>query len=487
MPPNKPVKIIKNRHTQKNLSSESIAAIVLHFLRRVDRNPIIFVVLVAAFLLFKVTINFNYEPNFINRPVEYQLEKLNPDAQLYYSLAQNLVKGVGYYDTLRNDEAMPSIGHPVFLAVFCVIGGMAPALFSWAFFMLSFALLAVAVRIYCKSNLLVVFSLWLLENFFRRIWWYSANVETTIIFTNVFLAVTLSVFYRNKFSKLWAIISGLALYVNLTIRPLFLFPTHMCFVVFLALILYSYIRNRTYPAGGFIKGWIVLLISAESLIGLTYTYSQIRYHDTRLVTGTYGVYPLYAGNTMYRAPKSIFDARIKRPEEFFKEFQMVRDNPGMTWQQRHKILMKKVIDYWKQHPLRAITGWWWRFRQFLGIWSGNFAWERPLTVVHSFSTSALLVLTIFRIASGFLPKKDITSESKAPQSMLRYITNSLCGMKNSLGLIFTALFLVYCGVHAMFSYVGFRYASVTIPLLVVADIYLLYENVCVFFVWRASQ
>ena len=469
------------------MSPESIAAIVLRFLRFVDRNLIIFIVLVAVFLLFKVTINFNYEPNFIKRPVEYQLEKLNPDAQLYYSLAQNLVKGTGYYDTIRNDETMPSIGHPVFLAVFCIIGGLPPALFSWIFFMLSFALLAVAVRIYCKSNLLTVLSLWLLGTFFKRIWWYSANVETTIIFTNMLLAVTLSVFYRRNFSMLWAIISGLALYIHLIIRPLFLFPTHICFVVFLALILYSYIRNRTYPAPGFIKSWFVILISAECLIGLTYTYSQIRYHDTRLVTGTYGVYPLYAGNTMYRAPKSIFDTRINRPEEFFKEFHMVRDNPGMTWPQRHKILMQKVISYWQHHPVRAITGWWWRFRQFLGLWSGNFAWERPLTVVHSFSTSALLVLTIFRIASGFLPKKDIASEPKTPQSVLRYITNSLRGMKNSLGLIFTALFLIYCGIHAMFSYVGFRYASVTIPLLVVADIYLLYENICVFFARRASQ
>jgi hypothetical protein len=410
--------------------------------------------------------------NYINSTLEYQIKNFNSDAELYYGLAKNLVKGAGFRDTIRNDEILPSIGHPAFLAVFCVIGGLTPAQFSWFFFMLSFVLLAVAVRIYSKSNLLAVLSVWLLASFFKYIWWYSANVETTIVFTNVLLAVTLAVFYKNNFSILWAIISGVVLYIHIIIRPLFLFPAHLFFAVFLALFLHLYIRKRS---SGFIKGWFVILITAECLLGLTYGYSYIRYHDIRLITGTYGAYPLYSGNNIHIPPKSVFDYRVQRPEEFNKMYTLLRDNPGMTWQQRHKILMKKTIDYCKQHPSMAVTGWWWRFRQFLGICSGNLSRKIPLTVIHAFSSSLLLVLIIVRITSAFLPKKNMMSQHETPQGRRRNIADAISDMRDSLGLLFAALFLVYSAVHALFSYVGFRYVSPIIPLLIVADAYLLYE------------
>jgi hypothetical protein len=470
MSSNKPVKIARRRRTQKQSPPVPIIAIGRRALRFLDRNIIILIILVLLLLCFEVTIRLNYTLNYINSPLEYQLKNFNSDAELYYGLAKNLVNGTGFYDTIRNEETMPSIGHPAFLAMFCIIGGLTPAQFSWFFFMLSFVLLAVAVRIYSKSNLLAVLSLLLLGSFFKYIWWYAANVETTIVFTNVLLAVTLAAFYRNNFSKLWAIISGLVLYIHIIVRPLLLFPTHLCLAVFLVLFLYLHIRKHL---SGFIKGWFVLLITAECLLGLTYGYSYIRYHDARLINGTYGAYPLYAGNNIYIPPNSIFDYRVQYPKEFWKMYNLLKDNPGMTWQQRHEILMKKVIDYWKQYPSRAITGWWWRFRQFLGIWSGNFSWKIPLTVVHAFLTSVLLTLIIVRIASAFLPKKNITA--KTPRGWLGNIANMISDMRDSLGLLFAALFLVYSAVHALFSYVGFRYASPVIPLLIVADAYLLYE------------
>jgi hypothetical protein len=472
MSSNKPVKIVRRRRTQKQSHPVSITAMGRRALQFLDRNIAILIVLVLLLLCFEVNIRLNYKLNYINSPLEYQIKNFNSDAELYYGLAQNIAKGAGFYDTVQNNEIMPSIGHPAFLAMFCIIGGLTPAQFSWFFFMLSFVLLVVAVRIYSKSNLLAVLSVWLLAGFFKYIWWYAANVETTIVFTNVLLAVTLAVLYRNNFSKLWAIISGMVLYIHIIVRPLFLFPAHLCFAVFLVLFLYLYTRKRL---SGFIKGWFVILITAECLLGLTYGYSYIRYHDTRLITGTYGAYPLYSGNNIHIPPKSIFDYRVQRPEEFNKMYTLLKDNPGMTWQQRHKILMKKVFDYWKQHPSMAITGWWWRFRQFLGICSGNFSRKIPITVIHAFSSSMLLVLIIVRITSAFLPKKNIISQHKTPRGWLRNIANTISDMRNSLGLLFAALFLVYSVVHALFCYVGFRYASVTIPLLIVADVFLISE------------
>jgi hypothetical protein len=469
MSSNKPAKIARRRLAQEQSHPVSITDAARHALKFLDRNIAILIVLVLLLLCFEVDIRLNYKRNYINSPLEYQIKNFNYDAELYYGLAKNLVKGAGFRDTIRNDEILPSIGHPAFLAVFCIIGGLTPAQFSWFLFMLSFVLLAVAVRIYSKSNLLAVLSLWLLAGFFKYIWWYAANVETTIVFTNVLLAGTLAVFYKNNFSKLWAIISGTVLYIHIIVRPMFLFPAHLCLAVFLVFFVYLYTKKRS---SGFIKGWFVLLITAECLLGLTYGYSLIRYRDIRLITGTYGALPLYNGNTIHVPPKSVFDYRVQRHEEFGKMYTLLKDNPGMTWQQRHKIIMEKVFDYWKQHPSMAVTGWWWRFRQFLGICSGNFSWKIPLTVVHAFSSSLLLVLIIVRITSAFLPKKNIISQ---PQGRPRNIADAISDIRDSLGLLFAALFLVYSAVHALFSYVGFRYASPVIPLLVVADAFLLYE------------
>lgn len=472
MSSNKPVKIIGRRRTQKQSHPVSITAMGRQALRFLDRNIIILIIPVLLVLCFKVNIRLNYTLNYINSPLEYQIKNFNSDAELYYGLAQNIVKGIGFYDTVRNTQTMPSIGHPVFLAIFCIIGGLTPAQFSWFFFMLSFVLLVVAIRIYSKSNLLAVLFLWLWAAYFKYIWWYSANVETTIVFSNVLLAVTLAVFYRNKFSKLWAIISGLVLYIHIVIRPLLLFPTHLCLAVFLVLFLYLHIRKHM---SGFVKSWLILLLTAECLLGLTYGYSLFRYHDTRFITGTYGAHPLYVGNNIYVPPNSVFDYRVPRPKDFEKMSTLINDNPGMTWQQRHKILMDKTVEYWKQYPSRAVAGWWWRFRQFLGICSGNFSSKNPLSVVHAFSTSMLFVLIIVRIASAFLPKKDIISQQKIPRHRLRNIADAISDMKDSLGLIFAALFLVHSAVHALFCYVGFRYVSPFIPLLILADAFLLHE------------
>jgi hypothetical protein len=476
MSPSKKDKIIRRRRisrrgTQKSSPFISIYDLIRRFLRFLDRNLVVFAILVVLFLFFAVTIRLYLRMDW---PVDLQLKNLNPDAQLYYSLAQNLVDGKGYYDTLHKNEIVPSIGHPALLTLFCVILKFPPTVFAWIFFMLSFILLAVAVRVYCKSNTLSILSLWLFEGFFFYIYWYAANVESSIIFSNLLIAAALAAFYRTGFSKLWAIISGIALFIHIIIRPLFLFPTHLCLFVFVAFVLYYYIRKRSAPSV-FVSGWLILLLTAECLLGLTYAYSYHRYNDSRLVTGTYGIIPLYAGNNTYLQPKGLFETSTGKPEELFKMIHMLQNNPSITWQQRHKILMQKVVDYWKQHPTSALTGWWWRFRQFLGICSGNFSWKNPLTVIHTFSSSALLALIFVRIAAAFLPKKGAMLPSSPHPGNSRYKWKPTSVFKNSLGLIFAALFLSYSAIHALFAYVAFRYASVTIPLLVVADVFLLFE------------
>ena len=427
------------------------------FLRAVDRNIIVFLILIITFLFLGTNIKLNMKTEW---PAQFQIEHMNPDARLYYSIAENIVDGTGYFDTVRNEQTVPSVGHPLLLAVFCVILDLSPATFTWLSFMMSYVLLALAVWIYCRSNLLVLLALWLFAVFLKYITWLSANVESSIVFANLLLVFSLAILYKSNFRLTWALLTGIALAVNILIRPLFLPPTHLCLLILLAVLAYQSLRKHKFPVTPWVKSWIIVLVTVECIIWATYGYSILRYKDSRLVTGTYGGLVLYAGNNIHLPPDKPFITKKKNPEEFYKIMRMIRRDPTVTWQQRQKIIMQEVKNYWKEHPIRAIRGWWWRFRQFLGICSGNFSFKNPILVLHTFSTSVLLVLIFVRIVLVGRLKR----QGNAP-------------LANSLGLVAAMLFLLYSAIHAVFAYSNFRYVTPAIPFLVAADIILLYETV----------
>jgi hypothetical protein len=435
----------------KNNRQDSVYQITLGGLSKINRSVIFFAVLTAFFLFFVLEIKLNFGRDL---PVEIQMEKLNPDAQHYFYLARNLVDGNGYYDKLKNDEILPSIGHPFLVAVFCVILKMSPATFAWLFFVISFVLLSTAVWIYSRSNIILILALWLCCEFFKHLEWLSGNVESSIVFANLLLVATLAVFYKTGFSKKSAILAGCSLFVQILTRPVFLSPLHFFLVICVIMVLYHYLRRRGLPLSRFIAGWLVLLVTAEGLVLATYGYSYLRYRDSRLVSGTYGATALYAGNNIYLPTNREYLARWRHSQEFLEKIYMLKNNPGMTWQQRHKMLMQEVVTYWKQYPVRAIQGWWWRFGQFVGIYAES---KGPHMVLHTLSALALLILVVIRVLAGIFWK------------------NEELELKKSFGLVCAAMFFLYSAIHAVFSYSAFRYAAVTLVLLAPAVACLLYE------------
>lgn len=441
----------KARHTQSPISLFDSA---LRLLRTIDRNRFIFVVLLILFLSLGTHIRLNFKRQW---PVWFQMQRLNPDAKLYYSIAHNIVDGTGYFDTLREKGILPSVGHPVLLAFFCVILGLSPATFAWVFLFSSFVILAIAIRIYTGSNILTICALWLYAGFFPHIRWLSGNIESSIVFANVILIFSLIYFYKNNFQVLWAVISGVALAVHLLIRPLYLFPTHICFIIILGAALYFYLRKRLSGIPKFVQGWFLLLATTEAILFLTLSYSYVRYSDSRLVTGTYGTYSIFFANNIYLNPEAKFSTRAKHPEEFDKVYASIAYNPELDWKQKQKLFLQKTFDYWKSHPGRALRGWWWRFRQFIGVYSGNFSWKIPLTVMHTISAWTLFALIFIRMI--------VARISKAKKMGLMY----------SPGLLLAALLILYSAIHAVFVYSEFRYVTVTIPLLVASNFILLFE------------
>jgi hypothetical protein len=329
----------------------------------IDRSPLLFGLVLVASLAFGAPIGLNIDTA---SPVEEQLRELNPDARLYYTLAANLVRGEGYHDTLRNSETMPSIGHPLILAVASVATGIPPARFSWLCLWLSVGLLACAVFIYCGSNLLVLGTVCLYAAFLNEIEWLAGNVETSIVLCNAFLIFSLACFHRRAYRARWAAVSGLAMGVTLLVRPLYLYPVHAVSVGVVLACGCRYLQRERAPLSAPLGGWLVLLVTAQLMVGATHLYSQFRYGDTRLATGTYGAWPLYVANNIHVPPDEPYRIREPNYPEGFKEMMAARDAEP-SWQRRHALLTDEVLRYWKDHPRRALCNWLWRFQRFLGL------------------------------------------------------------------------------------------------------------------------
>lgn len=425
----------------------------LRIVRRIDRTRLFFGVILVASLVFGAPIRLNIDPG---SPAREQLKKLNPDAKLYCSLAANLVYGTGYHDTFRNEETMPSIGHPLILSVACVGLGLSPARLSWLCLWVSLGLLACAVFIYCGSNLLVLGTVCLYAAFLSKIEWLAGNVETSIAFCNALLIFSLACFHRRGYLVRWAVTSGVALGVTLLVRPLYLYPMQVASGGVLIAAGVHYLRGRPARLPAALKGWLVLLFTAQLIVGATLVHSQLKYGDTRLTTGTYGAWPLYVANNIHIPPDQRYRIRESDYPAGFKEVLAAR-NSETSWQRRHAFLMDETVRYWKDHPRRALRGWIWRFQRFLGLHASMLdrARNRASVIlwgprIHAACVSLMLLLLAQR--SWRIWKTGATGLVGPP----------------SLGVVVALLFLLYAALHAFFVYVRFRHVTPCVPILVAA-------------------
>ena len=223
-----------------------------HTIAAFDRKFAIFCIILVASLALGVQIKLNLNPN---SPTKVQLGQLNPDARLYYSLAKNLSDGTGYHDTFRNSQTLPSIGHPLILAIGSFYFGLSPARLSWLSICLSIAMLALAARLYCRSNILVLGMVGIYTAFLGQVRWLSGNVEPSIALAISLLILCLSVFYRSNFAIASAIASGVALAIVLLVRPIYLYPMHAASFLVLTAVAYHHVRKRPRPIPRPLRGW----------------------------------------------------------------------------------------------------------------------------------------------------------------------------------------------------------------------------------------
>ncbi len=280
-------------------------------------------------------------------------EAYTADGELYKGLAENLLSGKGYHDTIRNDFILPTIGHPALIAGFKSVFGDQPQLLAIMLLVLSLLLgylTAFVLKVPKYLRVLVLpFIYWCIPVT------YEWGVEMSLAFSTTFLFAGLAVFIQRR--TWWTmLLLSLALILNLLIRPVIL---PLCYVALLAGLV------------SLIKRWRVALLPlgavaiALLVIQCVGWVSQSNYGDKRLVTGTYSAIPLYSANNKYLdLQTNYYSTNWKKLPPELSEEALAPLELETTWQDRHDTLMNKVVHFVKAHPGKAIAGWFWRFRKF---------------------------------------------------------------------------------------------------------------------------
>lgn len=379
--------------------------------------------------------------------VAKQVKRINPDAKLYWGVAKNLAEGNGFEDTVRNFEILPTVGHPGLMALAWSQFGWTPAQYTLFTTWLASALLIWAVYRYSRSVLTTVAALLLVREMLLGVRWLAGNVESSVMLATAVLVAALVELYRQPRWLPWGILAGLAMALHLLVRPVFLFPVHLLTLLGIALWLVPRWRERWLPSrrGAFGAVMVALLI-AEGVVGGMRLYSEAEYGDSRLATGTYGAWPLYCANNPYVGPEE-GDRKPKDEPGFMKRAKLVVPRYGgsieIGWQARQRLLLNDVLAYWREEPLRAFRGWWWRLSRFTGF--NEQVAESRQRAVHAGSLVTLLILT----GAGFLSRRP----------------------RWGMGTVVLAIFFCYAGIHSLFVWAGLRYVYHLFPLLAVGILF----------------
>src|SRR3989304_6315872 len=166
-------------------------------------------------------------------------QKLTPDSTLYIGLADNLVNGEGYYDTIRNDEILPPIGHPLLLASSLLLN-VSPY-FDGVLIFLSFLFIGLSVQKYTKNIFLTIISEFIMFSIFKEIGFYKFGIETSGVFTSSMLIYSLTRLYKNK-SKVGILFAAFSLLITILVRPTLLYLSIAIAIILLIYMVLKYKR-----------------------------------------------------------------------------------------------------------------------------------------------------------------------------------------------------------------------------------------------------
>ncbi|AWX44542.1 hypothetical protein HME9304_01545 [Flagellimonas maritima] len=282
-----------------------------------------------------------------------QIRCPGPDAKLYRGLSVNIFAGEGYIDNIRNDFILPSIGHPLLLGIFQQVefdDDIEVMMYLCFLSLVICYLLCIVLHI---KSYLSFFAVFFLNDFLPAL--TEWGIEASLLFSILLLWFSVCLFFRFK-SYRTAIFFGIALFINLLIRPM-LAPL---FYLVLISVFIAFVLNRVQ----FKQEAIALAVSGILFFGVK-GYSMFAYDDSRMVSGTYSEIPLYCAfnefiplDKEYRSThwRALSDSVYKNAVNSFEM--------KTTWQDRALLLRKKTVRFIKQNPDLAWNGYLWRLKRY---------------------------------------------------------------------------------------------------------------------------
>lgn len=281
-----------------------------------------------------------------------EIQPISPDGELYLGLAKNILNGTGYYDTIRNDEIIPSIGHPLLIAFslhFCISGKV----FTLSLLIVSFLLLYFGLK---NINLSLVFIpfLFIFINIYPSFDLYSIELSILLSFMLLYYIFTLWIRTKTEISFLFLF---LFIGINIIIRPILL-PFIVILFIFLFIL---YCKNiietkKIYFRNGYI-GMIFMIV----LLSIISILSFQKYGDNRYISSTYSSIPLYCAWNEYINLKQNYTSSVWKnldKDEYIIATRPLLNNSG--WKERDIVLKNKALEFLLNKPYLAIEGYIWR-------------------------------------------------------------------------------------------------------------------------------
>jgi len=285
-----------------------------------------------------------------------EIKPISPDAELYLGLGKNILNGIGYYDTIRNDEIIPSIGHPLLIA-FSLQFGISGKVFTLSLLILSFLFLYFGLK---NLNLSLVFIplLVIFINIYPSFDLYSIELSILLSFMLLYYVFTLWIRTKTEISFMFLF---LFMGINLIIRPILL-PFIILLFTFLFIV---YCKNiiqtrKVYFRNGYI-GMIFMII----LLSIMSIFSFQKYGDNRYISGTYSSIPLYCAWNDYINLKQNYTSSIWKTLD--KDEYIIATRPLLNtsgWKERDIALKNKALEFLLNKPYLAIEGYMWRLGKF---------------------------------------------------------------------------------------------------------------------------
>lgn len=275
-----------------------------------------------------------------------------PDAQLYHSLAQQLVNGESYEDQLRKDEIIPPIGHPVIL-FFPIKLGIRGDFYEKTMFSFSFVLFfgtCCMLGLGMFVSFLFVLSLNALLPF--GVMW---GIETSLLFSLSLLFYSFVLFLKNTNIKMASFFS-LSLLLFVIVRPILLPFITLIFGVTLIYALEHKEARRVL--------FTLIFVFTVPFASLS-LFSQYKFNDARLISGTYSEISLFCAWNDFLPLTRHYNSGLwkKLPEvEYETALKILHNDSG--WEMRAVKLRKEVLKFIISNPMKACKGYIWRLGKF---------------------------------------------------------------------------------------------------------------------------